>query len=175
NATENSLIIFDEIGRGTATYDGMSLAQAIIEFVHEKINCITLFSTHYHELTTLDKSLLKLRNVHVSIEEKDGDVIFMHKVFNGPVDKSYGINVAKLAGLPLEVTLRARDLLTKFENGIFDSNSLSIKNYNPPLLYDSKTDKEIYVLNALLDVDLNKISPLEALNMLNKLQEKIRK
>lgn len=175
NATENSLIIFDEIGRGTATYDGMSLAQAIIEFVHEKINCITLFSTHYHELTTLDKSLLKLRNVHVSIEEKDGDVIFMHKVFNGPVDKSYGINVAKLAGLPLEVTLRARDLLTKFENGIFDSNSLSIKNYNPPLLYDSKTDKEIYVLNALLDADLNKISPLEALNMLNKLQEKIRK
>lgn len=175
DATDNSLIIFDEIGRGTATYDGMSLAQAIIEYVHEKIHCLTLFSTHYHELTTLDKSLLKLRNVHVSIEEKDGDVIFMHKVSNGPVDKSYGINVAKLAGLPLDVTLRAKDLLTKFEKGIFDSNSLSIKNYNPPLLYDSKTDKEIYVLKEIQDINLNEMSPLEALNILNKLQEKIRK
>lgn len=111
HATKQSLVIFDEIGRGTATYDGMALAQAIIEFIHEQKLCKTLFSTHYHELTTLDKDLSHLRNVHVSAEEVHGDIVFLHKVLPGPVDKSYGINVAKLANIPLEVILRASDIL----------------------------------------------------------------
>ena len=111
NATENSLILFDELGRGTATFDGMSLAQAILEYIHDHIGCKTLFSTHYHELTDLEKNLKKLKNKHVSAEEKDGNIIFLHKVKDGSVDKSYGINVAKLAGLPNEVITSADDIL----------------------------------------------------------------
>ena len=116
NATENSLILFDELGRGTATFDGMSLAQAILEYIHDHIGCKTLFSTHYHELTDLEKNLKKLKNKHVSAEEKDGNIIFLHKVKDGSVDKSYGINVAKLAGLPNEVIVRADDILKIYEN-----------------------------------------------------------
>ncbi len=100
HATANSLILFDEIGRGTATYDGMALAQAIIEFVHDHVHAKTLFSTHYHELTVLEDSLKGLKNVHVGAVEKDGELVFLHQMQDGPADKSYGIHVAKLAGLP---------------------------------------------------------------------------
>lgn len=115
HASENSLILFDEIGRGTATYDGMALAQAIIEFVHNKVHAKTLFSTHYHELTDLDQTLPALKNVHVGAIEKDGELVFLHKVEDGPADQSYGIHVAKLAGMPDSLLQRATDILTGLE------------------------------------------------------------
>ncbi|PWF99637.1 DNA mismatch repair protein MutS [Levilactobacillus bambusae] len=116
HATENSLILFDEIGRGTATYDGMSLAQAIIEFVHDHIHAKTLFSTHYHELTALEENLAELQNVHVGAVEKDGDLVFLHQIQAGPADKSYGIHVAKLAGMPDKLLNRADVILKQLEN-----------------------------------------------------------
>lgn len=114
-ATENSLILFDEIGRGTATYDGMALAQAIVEFVHNHVHAKTLFSTHYHELTALDTVLPALRNVHVGAVEQDGDLVFLHQVQPGPADKSYGIHVAKLAGMPESLLKRADVILGELE------------------------------------------------------------
>ncbi|MGM9924335.1 MAG: DNA mismatch repair protein MutS [Bacillus sp. (in: firmicutes)] len=116
HATQNSLILFDEIGRGTSTYDGMALAQAIIEYIHEKIGAKTLFSTHYHELTSLDGSLHALQNVHVSAVEQNGTVVFLHKIKEGAADKSYGIHVAQLAELPAELIDRANELLQQFES-----------------------------------------------------------
>ncbi len=115
NATPQSLILFDEIGRGTATYDGMALAQAIIEFVHNHVHAKTLFSTHYHELTALDQTLNKLKNVHVGAVEKNGDLVFLHKMEDGPADKSYGIHVAKLAGMPENLLSRADNILKRLE------------------------------------------------------------
>lgn len=115
HATPNSLILFDEIGRGTATYDGMALAQAIIEYVHNNVHAKTLFSTHYHELTSLDEQLHKLHNVHVGATEKNGELIFLHKVTSGPADKSYGIHVAKLAGMPQQLLTRANQILNQLE------------------------------------------------------------
>ncbi len=172
NATVDSLVLFDEIGRGTATYDGMALAQAIIEYIHENIKCKTLFSTHYHELTVLEQSLKGLVNVHVSAEETDGNIIFMHKVLKGSVDKSYGINVAKLANLPLELIIRATDILNKLQALKGNSNiDLSIKNYQAPLLYDSKTDKEIAVLNKIKNMNVYEMNPMEALNTLDELKK----
>jgi len=114
-ATANSLILFDEIGRGTATYDGMALAQAIIEYVHNRVHAKTLFSTHYHELTALNQSLKQLRNVHVGAVERDGDLVFLHQMQPGPADKSYGIHVAKLAGMPAKLLDRAEVILEDLE------------------------------------------------------------
>jgi len=174
-ATKKSLILFDEIGRGTATYDGMALAQAIIEYVHENIKCKTLFSTHYHELTTLDKDLKYLKNVHVSAEENHGDIIFLHKVKDGPISKSYGINVARLANIPLVVILRANDILNKLQANEIDNKSLSLENYVTPLIYDSKTDTEKEVLNKIKNLNLFELNPIQALNILNELQGKLKK
>lgn len=178
NATEQSLIIFDEVGRGTATYDGMSLAQAIIEYLHNNVKAKCLFSTHYHELTNLDKSLGFLKNVHV--EAKVGgnleDLIFLHKVVPGPSDESYGINVASLAKIPLPVVLRAKDILEKLESSNhYNSEELSINNYKEPVIID-KTDprlKELY--NEIKNVDLDSMKPIDALLYLSKLKDEVNK
>lgn len=116
NATKNSLILFDEIGRGTSTYDGMALAQAIIEYVHDHIGAKTLFSTHYHELTVLEDKLPQLKNVHVRAEEYNGTVVFLHQIKEGAADKSYGIHVAQLAELPEDLIARAQDILKELEH-----------------------------------------------------------
>ena len=118
NATKDSLVLFDEIGRGTSTYDGMALAQAIIEYIHNHIGAKTLFSTHYHELTVLESELSRLKNVHVSAMEQNGNVVFLHKIKEGPTDKSYGIHVAKLAELPDELITRANEILASLEEHI---------------------------------------------------------
>ncbi|MBO5712391.1 MAG: DNA mismatch repair protein MutS, partial [Acholeplasmatales bacterium] len=115
NATKQSLVLFDEIGRGTATFDGMALAQAILEYLHEKVGCVTLFSTHYHELTSLEAKLKRLKNVHVEAKETNNGVAFLHKVVDGPTDKSYGINVASLAGLPKSLIERSKQVLNALE------------------------------------------------------------
>ena len=124
NATKDSLILFDEIGRGTSTYDGMALAQSIIEYIHNRIGAKTLFSTHYHELTVLEEDLIHLQNVHVSAIEQSGKVVFLHKIKEGPTDKSYGIHVAKLAELPDEVITRANEILSSLEG--MDDNKKSL-------------------------------------------------
>ena len=174
-ATKNSLVLFDEIGRGTATYDGMALAQSIIEYIHNNISCKTLFSTHYHELTSLESSLSNLKNVHVSAEEVKGEVVFLHKVKDGAIDKSYGINVAKLAKIPLDVILRATDILNKLqENEKYDSDKLSPYNYVAPLVYDSKTEIEEDILNKIKSLNIYEINPMDALNILNELKNKLK-
>ena len=169
NATENSLILFDELGRGTATFDGMSLAQAILEYIHDHIVCKTLFSTHYHELTDLEKNLKKLKNKHVSAEEKDGNIIFLHKVKDGSVDKSYGINVAKLAGLPNEVIVRADDILKIYENKE-KKRDITIQT-TLPLNFEEPKDE---LKEKLKSINILELTPLEALNKLNELKESIK-
>ncbi len=174
-ATNKSLVLFDEIGRGTATYDGMALAQAIIEFIHNNIGCKTLFSTHYHELTSLDDSLKNLKNVHVSAEEVKGDIVFLHKVKEGPISKSYGINVAKLAKIPTEVIIRASDILSKLqEQENYDAKKLSLDNYVAPLIFDSKSESETDVINEIKELNIYEMSPIDALNILNELQKKLK-
>ena len=169
NATENSLILFDELGRGTATFDGMSLAQAILEYIHDKIGAKTLFSTHYHELTDLEKDLKKLKNKHVSAEEDEGNIIFLHKVKDGSVDKSYGINVAKLAGLPNEVIDRADSILKVYENK--EKKRDIVVQTTLPLNFEEPKDE---LKEKLKKINILELTPLQALNLLNELKESIK-
>lgn len=150
NATENSLIIFDEIGRGTSTYDGLSLAQSMIEYVHNHIGAKTLFSTHYHELVGLDDSLDGLNNIHVAAKEYNGELIFLHKIMPGAVENSYGIHVAKLANLPEEIITRAGHLLETFEN-------YSIKDLNFVKRNDEKEERYEIIAQNIDDGNKNEI------------------
>ena len=168
-ATRNSLILFDELGRGTATFDGMSLAQAILEYVANKIKCKTLFSTHYHELTDMEKTITNLKNKHVSAVEENGNITFLHKVKDGSVDKSYGINVAKLAGLPDEVIDRASGILNIYENK--EKKTDTIIQTTLPLNFD---DKKSEVEEEVKNIDILNITPIEAINILSKLKEKVK-
>ena len=168
-ATRNSLILFDELGRGTATFDGMSLAQAILEYIANKIKCKTLFSTHYHELTDMEKTVSNLKNKHVSAIEEDGNITFLHKVKDGSVDKSYGINVAKLAGLPEEVIDRASGILKIYENK--EKKTDTIIQTTLPLNFEEKKSE---VEEDVKNIDILNITPIEAINFLSKLKEKIK-
>ena len=171
NATENSLILFDELGRGTATFDGMALAQAIIEYIHDKIGAKTLFSTHYHELTDLENNLTHLKNIHVSAHEEDGNITFLHKIKEGSVDKSYGIHVAKLANLPSELIKRAGNILKVYES---NEQKRDIKVQESLPLDEIMEIKESKVEEELKNIDPLSITPLEALNILYKLKEEIK-
>ena len=167
NATENSLILFDELGRGTATYDGMSLAQAILEYVNKNIKCKTLFSTHYHELTSLS-NLGTIKNVHVEAIEKDGNVTFLHKVKDGAVDKSYGIHVAKLAGMPTPLLKRAQEVLDMYESQ--DKQITITTGTQVSFDFDSEPEKN-EVLERLEEIDPLKCTPMDAINILYELKE----
>ena len=171
NATKNSLILFDELGRGTATYDGMSLAEAILEYIHNHIKCKTLFSTHYHELTSLDKELIHLKNKHVSANEDEGNITFLHKVKDGAVDKSYGINVAKLAGLPEEVVSRAGEILSVYENKD-DNKNVNVHNVQTQLALDFSNKSEVE--EELKKIDVLNLTPIEAINVLYELKDKVK-
>ena len=172
-ATENSLILFDELGRGTATYDGMSLAQAILEYISENIGAFTLFSTHYHELTRLDKKFKNIKNVHVSAVENGNQITFLHKVKNGAVDKSYGIHVARLAKMPDELLDRAEEILSEYE-----SNS---KKKNPEekvqltMNFEPNVKKDDIIKETIDKIDVLNTTPMEALNILFDLKQKIKK
>ena len=171
NATVNSLILFDELGRGTATFDGMSLAQAIIEYIHTNIKCKTLFSTHYHELTDLDKTLNGLKNVHVSAVEENGNITFLHKVKDGSIDKSYGIHVAKLADLPSNLIDRASNILAVYENKEAKRDTKIQESLPIDELLEKKDsiiEEEIKKINVL------DITPMDAMNILYNLKEKIK-
>lgn len=161
-ADSNSLILFDEIGRGTATYDGMALAQAIIEYDIAKVHAKTLFSTHYHELTILADKYEQMKNVHVSVSEKDGHVTFLYKIQPGPMDKSYGINVAQLAGLPPELIQRATQILSVLEE-------LGNKGQAVPKIEVKKEEKVSPIIQELRDIDPVNLSPLDALKLIFKL------
>ena len=170
-ATKHSLILFDEIGRGTATYDGMALAQAMLEYIDEAIGAKTLFSTHYHELTELAEEHQSMRNVHVDVREEKNEIEFRYRVIEGKADKSYGINVAKLAHLPKVVLDRASQLLLNFENQ--DNN----QNYQPSLfVIDQFQPEKSQLLQQLQELDVDSMTPRDALDCLyelKKLSEKI--
>lgn len=168
NATKNSLILFDELGRGTATFDGMSLAQAIIEYIHDNIGAKTLFSTHYHELTDLEQNLKHLKNIHVSAHEEEGNITFLHKIKQGSVDKSYGIHVAKLASLPDSLIKRANQILSIYEN---KEKKRDIKIQESLPLEDlMEKPKKSKIEEELEKINLMEITPLEALNLLYRLK-----
>ena len=171
NATVNSLILFDELGRGTATFDGMSLAQAIIEYIHTNIKCKTLFSTHYHELTDLDKTLSGLKNVHVSAVEENGNITFLHKVKDGSIDKSYGIHVAKLADLPSNLIDRASSILKVYENKEVKRDT-KIQECLP--LDELMENKESVIEEEIKKINVLDITPMDAMNILYNLKEKIK-
>ncbi|TPR24354.1 DNA mismatch repair protein MutS [Apilactobacillus micheneri] len=196
NATENSLILFDEIGRGTATYDGMALAQSIIEYVHNNIHAKTLFSTHYHELTELETTLHHLTNVHVGAVEKNGELVFLHKVKKGAADKSYGIHVAKLAGLPDKLLSRADNILETLENKDNDNDKVMNIQTSPVAKDETKNDEEehqlslfnddnpknkkqnvadIKIINEIKRMDLMSKTPMEIMNAVYKWKQKIEK
>ena len=201
HATRNSLILFDEIGRGTATYDGMALAQAIIEYVHNNVHAKTLFSTHYHELTGLDQQLDKLQNVHVGATEENGELIFLHKVAAGPADKSYGIHVAKLAGMPATLLKRANHILQSLESEHEDDHVAgatvtepkevnTVNESNTQQQYPEEQDGQLElfspapkqpkhrrndkVLKQLQGLDLMSMTPMEVMNQVYQWQQKLK-
>jgi len=164
NATEDSLIIFDELGRGTATYDGMSLAEAILEYINENIHALTLFSTHYHELTSLEKKYKTIKNVHVSAVENEGKITFLHKIKNGAIDKSYGIHVARLANMPESLLKRADEILEYYE-----SNSKKKIKENDKIqlsfdLFEEKSNTKDEIKESLNSINPLEMTPIEALN-----------
>lgn len=170
-ATADSLILFDELGRGTATYDGMALAQSIVEYIHDHVAAKTLFATHYHELTALEASLSHLENVHVSTLEKDGQVTFLHKIAPGPADKSYGIHVAKIAGLPDVLLQRADTILATLEGQSVQPTLSSSVPYESGQL--DLFQSEHPVLSRLREIDVFQMTPLEAMNVLAELKKEM--
>ncbi|MGA5687673.1 DNA mismatch repair protein MutS [Cytobacillus pseudoceanisediminis] len=189
NATQNSLILFDEIGRGTSTYDGMALAQAIIEYIHNRIGAKTLFSTHYHELTVLEEELQKVKNIHVSAVEQNGRVVFLHKIKEGAADKSYGIHVAQLAELPNELIVRANEILTGLESNDPGSGKkeipaaekvaepaaqLSFFEEPEDVKKPSISSKEKKIIDKVKALDILDMTPMQALNTLYELHRKLK-
>lgn len=171
NATGNSLILLDEIGRGTATYDGLSIAWSITEYLHNKsgINARTLFATHYHELTHLEKKLKRLYNYHVEVKEFDDKIIFLRSIIKGSADKSYGIQVAKMAGVPKEIIKRATQIL---DEQIF--NSKVAKDQSKKNMKDKRNKTDQNFITEIKNIDIDSLSPLEALTKLNELKKKIK-
>ena len=175
-ATERSLILLDEIGRGTATYDGLAIAWAAVEYIHARTRAKTLFATHYFELTELAERLSGVKNYHVSVKETGGGIVFLRHVEAGAADRSYGIEVAKLAGLPNEVIARAREVLAEHESAeqrLTDQLASDELRPRPPAQLTIFTPLSQPVLEKLREVDLNRLTPLEALNLLAELKKQI--
>ena len=166
NATINSLILFDELGRGTSTYDGISLAGSIISYITKHIKCKTMFSTHYHELTKMSELDPSIKNVHVTIDENEGGVVFLHKVLDGAVDRSYGVNVAELAGLPEEVTEEARKLLK-----VYEKESKEEKTHIKQFELDLETPVKDPLREFLRQINPLEVTPMEALKLLDEIKK----
>jgi DNA mismatch repair protein MutS len=179
NATEKSLVIMDEIGRGTSTYDGLSIAWAVAEYLHDvhDVGVKTLFATHYHELTELAHQKKRVKNYNIAVKEWNDEIIFLRKLVEGGTNRSYGIQVARLAGIPVIVVEKAKKILYNIENGEFDTQGT-------PRTAGGKKEPESgsfqmnlfrkpdnLVLDRLKQVDISKMTPLEALNFLNDLQD----
>ena len=184
NATSKSLVILDEIGRGTSTFDGLSIAQAVVEYVSDKnkIGARTLFATHYHELTSLEGKLDGVHNYCVAVKEEGKDVTFLRKIVPGEADRSYGIEVAKLAGVPQPVLRRAKRIAEKLEREDFENKSRSHKkddniegqmSFFDTMVADApRDDRAEKLVNELKDIDVNNLTPIEALNKLSELRKK---
>ncbi len=176
NASEKSLVILDEVGRGTSTYDGLSLAWAITEYLANSIKCRTLFATHYHELTELSDILSNVKNYNVAVREWMDDVVFLHKILPGATDKSYGVHVARLAGLPSSITDRSKEILEDLENTFAKeaTNEKLTKNKTSDADENSLfVEKHKSVLDKLSTLDVNNLTPLEAINLLSQIKEEI--
>ena len=173
NATAKSLLILDEIGRGTSTYDGMSIARAVVEYCADKrrLGCKTLFATHYHELTCLEGQIPGVKNYNIAAKKRKDDIIFLRKIVRGPADQSYGIEVAGLAGVPGRVIERARDILAELE----------AQGAPAPATAPARADDQISltdlganeVAERLRRVDVNTLTPIEAMNLLYELKQKL--
>ena len=176
NATPRSLIILDEIGRGTSTYDGLSIARAVAEYIHSypKLGAKTLFATHYHELVELAGFLPRVKNFNIAVAEDKGEVIFLYKIVPGGVDKSYGIHVAKLAGLPKSVVHRANEVLEELEDGSRQASAKRRRRKEAVPQQLPLLGQKSPLLEELEKLDINSLTPLEALNKLYELQKKAR-
>jgi DNA mismatch repair protein MutS len=179
-ASPRSLVILDEIGRGTSTYDGISLAWSVVEYLHDRVGCRTLFATHYHELTDLEKSLSGVKNLNVAVREWQDEVVFLHKILAGAADKSYGIHVARLAGVPKAVVERAKEILFQLEEEHHDPEGGAKIARRPEgtrprsgvqLTLFAPIDHPI--LDDLRQVDLDGTTPLAALGLLKAWQERL--
>ena len=174
-ATPRSLILLDEVGRGTSTYDGLAIAWSAVEYLHQRTRAKTLFATHYFELTELAETLSGVKNFHVAVKEAGGDVVFLRKVEPGAADQSYGIEVAKLAGLPGEVIVRAREVLAEHESAEREATGRlgGGDAAQVPRQLTIFTSLSNDVVDKLRDLDLNRLTPLEALNLLSELKKQI--
>ena len=178
-ATKNSLVILDEIGRGTSTYDGVSLAWAIVEYLHDQIECRTLFATHYHELTELEKDFAGVANYNVAVKEWDEKIVFLHKIRPGSADKSYGIHVARLAGVPNWVNRRAEQILERLEaSGELEENKAAIQSSvsspaSNPLQMTLFGPVSHPLVDKIKALDANDLTPLSALQMLHSWQSEL--
>jgi len=176
NATDRSLVILDEVGRGTSTYDGLSLAWAITEYIANKIKCRTLFATHYHELTELAELFANIKNCNVAVREWMDEVVFLHKIVPGGTDKSYGIHVAKLAGVPKSITERSKEILEELESTFqkeATGEHLSRHKTKEPDKNTLFVKKHKSILDKLASSDVNNLTPIEAINLLNKIKEEL--
>jgi DNA mismatch repair protein MutS len=173
NATPKSLVLLDEIGRGTSTYDGYSIAKAVVEFIHNKdrVGVRSLFATHYHQLTSVEGTLKRVKNYHIAVKEEGSDLVFLRKIIPGATDKSYGIHVARLAGVPLKVTQRAKEILKEVENGSAIVGKGSAR-YTQLMLFDSEEKKESPLIEELKKLNVDAMTPLEALNALAGMKKK---
>ncbi len=183
-ATSNSLVIIDEIGRGTSTHDGMSIAQAVIEYLHHHVGCKALISTHYHELAVLEELLPGVKNYHMAVQEKENNVLFLRKLKRGATDESYGIYCARLAGLPDDIVTRAQQLLTGYkesasaavpqERAHFQLDLFAVQETSPVKPPEDPKRKQDKWLKELKEVDLINMTPLQALNFLHEMKQKLR-
>ncbi|MGH6859855.1 MAG: MutS-related protein, partial [Phyllobacterium sp.] len=176
-ASDRSLVILDEIGRGTATFDGLSIAWAAVEYLHEKNRCRAIFATHFHEMTALSEKLERLSNVTMRVKEWDGDVVFLHEVAKGAADRSYGVQVARLAGLPEAVVDRARDVLHQLEAGETSGKADKLIDDLPLFSVEVKRQaprpaqgKDSALLTALATVNPDELTPREALDVVYRLK-----
>ena len=171
-ATRRSLVLLDEMGRGTATFDGLSLAWATVEFLHTETGARTLFATHYHELTMLAEKLPKVRNLRVGVKEAQGGIVFLHTIEPGAASKSYGIEVARLAGLPQAVIERARRVLKQHEKQ--ERQSVQVETQPEPMQLTMFTPLSQRIVDRVQAVDVNGLTPLQALNLLEELQSELK-
>ena len=177
-ATERSLVLLDEIGRGTSTYDGISIAWSVSEHLHNEVRCKTIFATHYHELTQLADSLVAVRNYNVQVREVGDQVLFLHRLQPGGADRSYGIEVGRLAGLPAAVLVRAKELL-----GLLEAEQIVPRSGRSSVAAPTTTGDQLAlfgvmthpVVQQLRNVDPNKMTPIQALEMLARLVDEVKR
>jgi DNA mismatch repair protein MutS len=179
-ATARSLVILDEIGRGTSTYDGISLAWSVVEHLHDQVGCRTLFATHYHELTDLEESLPGVRNLNVAVREWQDEVVFLHRIVAGAADKSYGIHVARLAGVPRAVVERSKDILAQLEEEHHDAAGRAKIARPQPAARPAQLQLTLFgpaehpIVEELRRLDLNGLTPLAAMQLLDQWQQSAR-